>query len=94
MKLSGSRHAHGCKRCAIRYEDACTDPLTNGPCTSCRGGRAWQLLIENALPQQCCLEHSRLATKDERETYRLAGSTLWWICSRCAPTRSSPIPNE
>jgi hypothetical protein len=84
--LSGDRHAHGCTRCRVRYEDACTTPDTDGLCTTCRGGRAWQALIDSAAPHPCCLEHSRLVTKDQKSTYKLAGAHLWFLCRECHRT--------
>jgi hypothetical protein len=84
--LSGSRHAHGCTRCAVRYEDACTEHTIDGLCTACRGGRAWQLLIDNAAPHECCTHNSRLVSKAEKITYHLAGTRLWFICATCSRT--------
>ncbi len=85
-KLFGRLHAHGCRDCHTRYEDACIAPDQDGRCTACRGGRPWQLLIENARPKTCCIDQSRLASKDDRATYRLAGTHLWWICTSCKRT--------
>lgn len=84
--LKGNLHAHGCTGCATRYEDACATPAVNGRCTRCRGGRAWQLLIDNRLPGPCCRDKARLVTKAQKETYRLGGTTLWFICPQCART--------
>lgn len=84
-KTAGSLHAHGCRRCRTRYQDACLSPEADARCTSCNGGRAWQLLIDNANPRPCC-QQARLATKEERERYRLAGQQLWFICLTCART--------
>lgn len=84
--LAGSLHAHGCTHCGIRYEDACADPGTDGRCTACRGGRPWLLLIDGASPKDCCRETARLARKDEKKTYRLAGTRLWHICTACKRT--------
>jgi hypothetical protein len=84
--LSLHRHAHGCRSCHFRYEDACERPNLDGLCTTCRGGHAWQLLIVNAEPKQCCLDTARLATKEERDTYKLAGTHLWFICLTCKRT--------
>jgi hypothetical protein len=83
--LKGSLHAHGCTRCHIRYQDACRE-LADRLCTGCRGGRPWQLLIDNASPKDCCVATARLATKDEKSTYRLAGTRLWFICAQCKRT--------
>jgi hypothetical protein len=85
-KLSGERHAHGCKDCHVRYDDACTTPPVDGQCTTCRGGLAWQLLIDSAAPHDCCRERSRLVRKEEKETYRLSGAHLWFICAQCSRT--------
>jgi hypothetical protein len=82
----GSLHAHGCIRCVTRYQDACRTPAVDGLCTSCRGGRAWQLLIDNALPRDCCREQARLVTKEQKVSYSLAGTRLWFICPSCART--------
>jgi hypothetical protein len=80
------RHAHGCVRCGIRYEDACADSPTDALCTTCRGGRSWELLIEHNAPADCCRTNSRIVRKEERDTYHLAGSRIWFICTRCART--------
>jgi hypothetical protein len=80
-------HWHGCRRCPTAYEDNCPDAKTDALCTACRGGKPWMLLIENRKPRPCCRELSRLATKAERDTYRLAGARVWWICRACARTQ-------
>jgi hypothetical protein len=80
-------HWHACRRCRLTcYEDNCDTPPINALCTSCRGGRAWQLLVEGRKPRPCCREQARLVRKDEKATYRLAGDTLWFICPTCART--------
>ncbi len=84
--LKGSLHAHGCTRCHERYVDACQKLKDDALCTRCRGGRPWMLLIHNAHPQDCCTASSRLASKDEREAYRLAGAHIWFICATCKRT--------
>lgn len=84
--FSGTRHAHGCTRCATRYEDACTTPGTDGLCITCRGGRGWALLIQGMEPAPCCTECAVVATKDDRQTYRLVGSRVWFLCKSCART--------
>jgi hypothetical protein len=85
-RQQGSLHAHGCVRCHIRYQDACTESGDDALCITCRGGRGWQLLIDNAAPHDCCREHSRMVRKEEQKTYRLAGKHLWHICTTCART--------
>jgi hypothetical protein len=85
--LRNSLHAHGCTRCHLRYDDACADPATDGRCVACRGGKAWQLLIDSNAPRDCCRQQARLVHgKEEKERYRLAGSGLWFICPTCART--------
>jgi hypothetical protein len=84
--LKGTLHAHGCIRCHLRYQDACRQHTEDGLCTSCRGGKAWQLLIDNASPKDCCTATARLVTKDERSSYRLAGAHVWFICATCKRT--------
>lgn len=84
--LNNARHAHGCVRCHTRYEDACPTAETDSLCITCRGGRGWQLLIDNARPTDCCVAGSRLATKDQMAVYRLAGGHLWFICTTCRRT--------
>lgn len=78
-------HWHGCQRCHTGYEDNCTTKTVDGLCIACRGGRAWQLLIDSRAPRPCC-QAARLVTKEQRETYRLAGGHLWFICPVCART--------
>jgi hypothetical protein len=84
--LKGSFHAHGCVRCTTRYQDACQNFHDDGLCTSCRGGRAWQYLIDSAAPHECCRTNARMVTKNEKQVYRLAGTRLWFICATCART--------
>lgn len=84
--LKNERHAHGCQRCHVRYEDACADPPTDDLCTGCRGGLVWQLLVDSAAAKDCCRTSIRMVTKDEKQTYRLAGGHLWHICSTCSRT--------
>lgn len=84
--LSGIYHAHGCRRCNVRYDDACTTPTQDDLCTACRGLRPWQVLIDGALPRDCCRQKARLVTKDEIAIYKLAGTRMWFICPTCART--------
>lgn len=79
-------HAHGCRRCRTRYVDACATRAEDDLCTTCRGGRGWALLIDNAAPHDCCRVNSRLATKDERVLYALAGRSNWHLCTTCKRT--------
>jgi hypothetical protein len=85
-RWNNERHAHGCVHCGIRYEDACADSSLDARCTTCRGGRAWDLLIEHNAPGECCATHARIVRKEERDTYHLAGTRIWFICTRCART--------
>lgn len=81
-------HWHACTRCRrVQYDDNCTEPDIDRLCMRCRGGRPWQLLLQNRAPRTCCREVSRLATKDEKKSYSLAGSGRWWICQACARTQ-------
>lgn len=79
-------HAHGCRQCRARYVDACTTRDEDHLCIECRGGIPWRLLIANAAPRPCCVTHGRLATKDEKKTYALAGRSNWFICPTCKRT--------
>ncbi len=90
--LSGSPHAHQCTTCQQRYEDACRTHHEDGSCASCRGGLEMPIWRSNRLPQTCCRTDSRPATKDERQTYKLAGQAEWWICEQCS--RTHPYPPE
>lgn len=80
-------HLHGCTRCHIRYEDTCRTSDVDGLCRACRGLRTWTLLIENAASKDCCIASSRAATKEEKTTYRLAGTSHWFICPTCKRTQ-------
>lgn len=85
---------HACRGCGLRYIDGCDEIGEDGLCIRCRGGRPWQLLIDNAAPRECCLR-ARLVTKDERKTYRLAGRANWLICPLCKRTFGhKPQPEE
>lgn len=90
----GERHAHGCPRCHYRHEDACRDPYDDRLCIKCRGGKAWELIRKNTEPDDCCRQFSRLASKDEVESYRLAGSCLWFFCPKCARTHPYVNPRK
>lgn len=86
VNLSGSPHAHRCVRCGLRYEDSCDDSPTDGECTPCRGERPRPPWYRGRDPVACCLERSRLATRDDIRLYRLAGQAEWWICQACKRT--------
>lgn len=78
-------HAHGCRRCRTRYMDACASRTEDDLCITCRGGLAWQLLIDHRAPHACCIA-ARLVTRQERDTYSLAGRSNWHICPVCKRT--------
>ncbi len=80
-------HWHGCVRCHNAYEDNCAAKTEDNLCVECRGGRGFQLLIDNRQPRDCCRTQSRLVTKDQKKSYRLEGSRLWFICTVCARTQ-------
>ena len=82
-KWAGKLHYHGCIKCHLRYHDACESPAHDSRCPSCITGRisAYQAAIE---PRPCCLTDARLAKKDDRERYTLAGAGPWWLCRTCA----------
>jgi hypothetical protein len=86
-------HAHGCRRCRTRYVDTCRNKAEDGLCINCRGGMAWQLLIDNRAPHRCCID-SRLATKAEKETYSLAGRSNWHICPHCRRTHPFKVTHK
>jgi len=79
-------HVHGCPRCRVRFEDTCITPAVDELCTTCRGGKAFELLRENAAPKDCCRRSARLVTKDEKNRYSLAGKSVWHICPTCSRT--------
>lgn len=87
-------HAHGCTRCAGRYEDTCDQPQDNALCRTCQGFDVWQLLHDNRLPRDCCYVHSRLMTKDERRSYRLSAGCPWFRCTACCRTFPYRIPQR
>ena len=80
IKVTGF-HRHGCSVCGRRYDDSCDMPEENGRCRFCRGvahpPTPWE---RSYAPQECCRRLARLATTDERGSYRLAGPGPWWIC--------------
>lgn len=80
-------HVHACRHCRLRYEDNCKTPKDDEQCVGCRGGHPFQLLVDGARPRDCCV-NSRLVTKDEKSTYRLAGTANWFICPTCKRTQS------
>lgn len=88
LKLDGVAHAHRCRACAVRYQDACHSAGLDDRCARCRSGsdREHPLWVINHMPQDCCRHDSRLATHDDRKTYHLGGTSTWWICSTCKRT--------
>lgn len=80
--------------------DSCQDSPQDGLCVDCRlgPGSGWQILINNRRPKDCCKDHSRPVTKDEKTRYSLGGSQQWLRCGICARTNvrgASPIgPNQ
>jgi hypothetical protein len=84
--FAGKHHYHGCKRCHIRYDDACQNPEENELCAGCRGGKPWVELVENAMARPHCRSSARLADKDEISLYKLVGSAIWFICQVCKRT--------
>lgn len=88
-------HAHGCVKCNVRVEDACSTPKEDPECIECRGFKPWTLLIESRLWKDCCKLEARLATKEEKKRYDLAGpaTRVWWICNVCKRTQVYP-PKE
>lgn len=84
MSRTGTYHAHGCRRCRVRYADACDERRDDDLCTSCRGGIPQ--LLNSYTPRDCCYATSRLVTKDERTSYALAGRSNWHICATCKRT--------
>lgn len=87
-------HHHGCKQCHARYSDACETPNESGVCSFCRIGMRWELLHENALPKDCCIETARLlevtskAGKAHAKKYSLSSGCTWYqcqLCKRCHP---------
>lgn len=83
LKWGGKLHYHGCTNCHLRYHDACHTPELDGLCPSCTTGRisAYQQAIE---PRACCYVDTRLANRDDRDVYKLAGPGPWWLCRTCA----------
>lgn len=93
--LVRTSHAHGCRRCHVRYRDACSDPGTNAQCFTCRTGKpGFPQLLHGQAPRDCCRSHSRTAMKEEHATYRLAGDAVWLICTVCKRTFPYEIPRE
>lgn len=87
-------HHHGCRQCRTRYSDNCADRGEDDLCTGCRGGIPSQLLIDSAAPKACCYAGARLATRDERKTYALAGRSNWFICPTCKRTHPTRPKKE
>lgn len=85
-RLAEKLHAHGCADCGARFEDNCKTPTVDPLCFTCRTGRPASLLTRGRLPIDCCFEHSREAKPHERATYRLAGTRVWFICTKCQRT--------
>lgn len=76
-------HYHGCHNCRRRYPDACETPTKNGICPSCKTGRL-SIHMTGIEPRECCRASARVANKNDLKTYRLRGSSPWWLCMECA----------
>jgi hypothetical protein len=86
-------HAHGCKRCHVRYRDACQVPAVNALCFTCRTGKAgFRELLAGQAPRDCCHAHSRLVQASDKSTYYLAGDATWFICAVCKRTFPYEVP--
>lgn len=93
-------HAHGCKKCKGRYEDACSQMEVNGLCSYCEYGRGWDELRDARLPHDCCKLHSvpvrvdKQMKIDEMKQYKLSKGCLWFKCDFCSRTHPfiNPTP--
>lgn len=91
-RWKGSLHYHGCIACHCAMTCACETPEADTqPCNDCRQGRV-TFIQEGRYPRECCADRE-LATKDDRETYKLAGPGPWWICTTCCRQFTSPGSN-
>ena len=82
-KYIGKLHHHGCQTCHWRYTCSCVAPQFDRYCTDCKQGRPTSIMA-GVQPAACCTEDEmRLATRHDRETYRLAGPGPWWLCHTC-----------
>lgn len=80
--FKGKRHYHGCIHCKNRYCCSCYSPELDDVCTDCRQDRSTFIQMGER-PRECCVNR-RLATKDDRSTYLLAGPGPWWMCRVCS----------
>lgn len=79
--LAGKQHQHGCIDCHCAYTCGCRQPELDRQCNDCRQGR--DTYIQMGMYPAACCGTRRLATRKERETYKLAGLGNWWICTTC-----------
>lgn len=87
VAIKRQMHAHGCIHCRGRYEDNCANPDGNDRCRECQGRLGWAVLALGREPRDCCVAHSRPASKPEQVLYRLSRGCSWWICGVCARTQ-------
>lgn len=80
-----SAHVHACPACRDTFTDNCRTPECDVRCNSCISGIPSVFAISRR-PVDCCYGTTRLATKDERKTHRLGGTTTWWLCATCHRT--------
>jgi len=87
FKIEGY-HCHRCVLCGLRYSDWCADPWVNARCRDCAGQLYGRSIVDhNADPKDCCRTNEcRPCTTQQRQSYRLAGETNWWICPVCCRT--------
>lgn len=88
FKIEGY-HCHRCQECERRYSDYCADPWMNARCRDCAGQMYGRSIVDgNAEPAECCRRPGALrpCTTAQRQAYRLAGETSWWICRTCCRT--------
>jgi hypothetical protein len=95
-KFKGKLHYHGCLGCRRRYWDSCHQPEDDARCITCLAGHASIQHLGTA-PRACCTTNCRVATKDDREQYKLAGPGPWHLCQTCyrqhpSQPRSTDVP--
>lgn len=95
--LRGVAHAHGCKRCGLRYEDNCQKTTRDGLCTPCKtqGARdqPWWPAARCWVPFCCKGRIRALNAGSARDrvilkAHALAGARQWYICEACGRTNT------
>lgn len=77
-------HTHGCERCHVRITNCrCDTPEHDPLCATCKYGRRLPWEPADALPKDCCRDHSKELDRKFKTERLLAGKRKWYGCEIC-----------